>query len=78
MELGEVSPDSDYEGASDSIFTPTKEGKGRKSKKEERENETYKDILSGLQPTIKHLINVRMIRKHSKALQGAHTPPQGK
>jgi hypothetical protein len=53
VESGEVSPDSDYEGASDSIVTPKKAGRGRKSKKEERENETYKDVLSGSQPTIR-------------------------
>jgi hypothetical protein len=78
MEEGEVSSDNDYEGASDTISTPKKIGRGRKSKKEEREKETYKDVLSGSQPTIKQLINVRQTRKHSKALQGAHTPPLGK
>jgi hypothetical protein len=33
MEEGEVSSDSDYEGASDTIVTPKKTGRGRKSKK---------------------------------------------
>jgi hypothetical protein len=72
VEEGEVSSDSDNEGASDTIITPIKTGRGRKSKKEEREKETYKDVLSGLQPTIRQLINVRQTRKHSRAPQGAH------
>jgi hypothetical protein len=75
-ESGEVSTDSDSTDASGSIVTPKKAGRGRKSKKEEREKETYKDVLSGSQPTIKQLINVRMTRKHAKAHKGANTPPQ--
>jgi hypothetical protein len=78
IEEGEVSSESEYEGASDTLITPKKTGRGRKSKKEERDKETYKDILNGSQPTIRQLINVRQTRKHSKALQGAHTSPPGK
>jgi hypothetical protein len=78
VEEGEVSSDSDYEGTSDTIVTPKKIGRGRKSKKEEREKETYKDVLSGSQPTIRQLINVRQTRKHSRVPQGAHTSPPGK
>jgi hypothetical protein len=78
VEEGEVSSDSDSEGASDTIITPIKIGRGRKSKKEEREKETYKDVLSGSQPTIRQLINVRQTRKHSRAPQGAHISPPGK
>ena len=78
MEEGEVSSDNDNEGASDTIATPKKIGRGKQSKMEEREKETQKDVLSGSQPKIRQLINVRQTRKHSKALQGAHTPPQGK
>jgi hypothetical protein len=35
VEKGEVSSDSEREGASDTIINPKKIGKGRKSKKEE-------------------------------------------
>ena len=59
IEEGEVSSDSDYEGASDALATQKKTGRGRKSKKEERDKETYKDVLKGFQPTIRQLINVR-------------------
>jgi hypothetical protein len=52
-EEGEVSSDSDYEGASNTILTPKKTCRGRKSKKEERDQETYRDVLSGSQPTIR-------------------------
>jgi hypothetical protein len=78
VEEGEVSSNSDSEGESDTIITPIKTGRGRKSKKEEREKETYKDVLSGSQSTIRRLINVRQTRKHSKAPQGAHISPPGK
>jgi hypothetical protein len=77
VEEGEVSSDSDNEGASDTIVTPQKIGRGRKSKKEEREKETYKDVLSGSQPTIRQLINVRKTRKNSQVPQGAHTSLPG-
>jgi hypothetical protein len=77
IEEGEVSSDSDYEGASDALVTPKKTGRGRKSKKEERDKETYKDVLKGSQPTIRQLINVRQTRKHSKASQGGQSSPQG-
>jgi hypothetical protein len=75
-EPGEVSTDSDSTDASGSIATPKKAGRGRKSKKEEREKETYKEVLNGSQKTIKQLINVRTTRKQAKAHQGANTPPQ--
>jgi hypothetical protein len=76
VEEGEVSSDSDSEEVSDTIITPIKTDRGRKSKKEEREKETCKDVLSGSQPTIRQLINVSQTRKHSRAPQGAHISPQ--
>jgi hypothetical protein len=76
-EEGEVSSNRDYEGASDALVTLKKTGRGRKSKKEERNKETYKDILKGSQPTIRQLINVKQTRKHSKASHGDHSSPQG-
>ena len=62
-EEGEISSDGDSEGASEAWATPKKPGRGRKSKKAERDQETYKDILKGAQPTIKQLISVRQTRK---------------
>jgi hypothetical protein len=76
-EEGEISSGSDSEGASEAWATPKKPGRGRKSKKAERDQETYKDVLKGAQPTIKQLISVRQTRKLSKASQGGHSPPQG-
>jgi hypothetical protein len=75
-EPGEVSTDSDSTDASGSIATPKKEGRGRKSKKEEREKETYKEVLNGSQKTIKQLINLRKTRKNAKAHKGANPPPR--
>jgi len=40
IEEGEVSLESEYEGASDTLVSPKKAGRGRKSKKEERDKET--------------------------------------
>jgi hypothetical protein len=76
-EDGEISSGNDSEGASEAWDTPKKPGRGRKSKKAERDQETYKDILKGAQPTIKQLIGVRQTRKLTKASQGGHSPPQG-
>jgi hypothetical protein len=78
MKPREVSTDSDSTDASGSIVTPKKAGRGRKSKKEEREKETYKDVLNGSQQTIKQMIIVRTTRKHAKAHKGANTPPPRK
>ena len=72
---GDISSGSDSEGASEAWATPKKPGRGRKFKKEERDQETYKDILKGAQPTIKQLIGVRQTRKLTKASQGGHSPP---
>jgi hypothetical protein len=77
IEEGEVSSNSGYKGASDSLATPKKIGRGKKSKKEERDKETYKNVLKGSQPTFKQLINVRKTRKHSKASQDGQASRQG-
>jgi hypothetical protein len=76
-EEGEISSGSDSEGASEAWATPKKTGRGRKTKKAERDQETYKDVLKGSQPTIKQLISVRQTRKLSKASQGGHSSPHG-
>jgi hypothetical protein len=60
-EEGEVSSERDYEGARNIILTPKKYGRGRKSKKEERDQKTYRDVLSGSQPTIRQLISVILL-----------------
>jgi hypothetical protein len=75
-EEGEISSGNESEGASEAWDTPKKPGRGRKSKKAERDQETYKDVLKGAQPTIKQLIGVRQTRKLTKASQGGHSPPQ--
>ena len=77
IEEGEISSGSDSEGASEAWATPKKIGRGRKTKKIERYQETYKYVLKGSQPTIKQLISVRHTRKQSKASQGGRSSPQG-
>jgi hypothetical protein len=77
IEEGKISIASDSEDASEAWATPKKTGRGRKTKKAERDQETYKDVLKGSQPTIKQLINVRHMRKEAKASQGGHPSPQG-
>jgi len=67
IEEGEISTGSDSEGASEAWATQKKKGRGGKTKKEERDEETYKDVLKGSQPTIKHLISIRHTRKQAKA-----------
>jgi hypothetical protein len=69
IEEGEISTGSDSEGASEAWATPKKTGRGKKTKKAERDQETYKDVLKGSQPTIKQLISVRHTRKQAKASQ---------
>jgi hypothetical protein len=76
IEEGEISSGNETEGTSEAWDTPKRPGRGRKSKKAERDQETYKDVLKGAQPTIKQLIGVRQTRKLTKASQGGHSPPQ--
>jgi hypothetical protein len=75
-EEGEISSGSETEGTSEAWDTPKRTGRGRKSKKAEREKETYKNILKGAQPTLKQIIDVRQTRKQAKASQGGHSPSQ--
>jgi hypothetical protein len=53
VEEGEVSSNCNSEEGSDTDITPKNPSRGRKTKKFEREKETYRDILSGSQPTIR-------------------------
>jgi hypothetical protein len=75
---GEISSRNESEGASEAWDTPKKPRRGKKSKKAERDQETYKDVLKGAHPTIKQMIGVRKTRKLAKASQGGHSPPQSK
>jgi hypothetical protein len=77
VEEGEVFSDSNTEEDSGTDITPKKPNRGRKTKKVEREKETYKDVLNGSQPTIKQLISVRQTRKKSRAPQGGLISPSG-
>jgi hypothetical protein len=77
IEEGEISIGSDSDEANEVWATPKKTGRGRKSKKAERDQEAYKDVLNGSQPTIKQLMTVRHTRKQAKASQGGHPSPQG-
>jgi hypothetical protein len=76
-EEGEISIGSDSDEENEVWVTPKKTGRGRKTKKAERDQETYKDVLNGSQPTIKQLISIRQTRKQAKASQGGHPSPQG-
>jgi hypothetical protein len=53
IEEGEILIGSDSEGTNEAWATPKKIGIGRKTKKKERDQETYKDVLRGSHPTIK-------------------------
>jgi hypothetical protein len=75
IEEGEISSRNETYGMSEAWDTPKRPRRGRKSKKVERDQETYKDVLKGAQPTIKKLIGVRQTRKLTKASEGGHSPP---
>jgi hypothetical protein len=77
IEEGEISIGSESEEANEVWATPKKKGRGRKSKNAERNQEAYKDVLNGLQPTIQQMMIVRQTRKQAKASQGGHPSPQG-
>ena len=65
-----------YEEATDSSHaTPVKTTRGRKSKKKQREEKSYADVLQGSQKTLKSMMNTRS--KIGQASKGA-TPFQSK
>jgi hypothetical protein len=74
IEEGEISSGNETEGTSEAWDTPKRPGRGRKSKKTEREKEMYKNILKGAQPTLKQVIDVRQTRNQAKVSQGCHSP----
>jgi hypothetical protein len=75
IEEGEISIGSDSDEVNEVLVTPKKTGRGRKTKKDESDQETYKDVLNRSQPTIKQLINIRHTQKKAKASQGGHPSP---
>jgi len=52
--------------------------RGRKSAKECRESETYKDKLQGGQSTLEGMINPRKTRQQGKIHKGTMTTNKGK
>ena len=62
-----------YTESDGSQITPIKSARGRKSKKKQREEKTYLDVLQGSQKTLKGMMNTRSERKQSKAPKGATT-----
>ena len=75
--------ESDPKGSSDegatesssSHATPVKNPRGRKSKKKQREEKSYADVLQGSQKTLKSMMNTRS--KIGQASKGA-APSQSK
>jgi hypothetical protein len=76
----ESEEDSDEEESStrSSQITPKKATRGRKSKKKEREEKTYLDVLQGSQKTLKGMVNTRNTRKQGRALKGANASQPSK
>ena len=73
-EEGEFSSGNETEGTSEAWDTPKRPGRGRKSKKEEREKESYKNILKGAHSTLEQAFNGRQTRKQEKVSQGGRPP----
>ena len=69
-ETDEDSEERAYESDSSQV-TPIKSARGRKSKKKQREEKTYLDVLQGSQKTLKGMMNTRSGRKHGTAPKGA-------
>jgi len=63
--------DDEYFDTSGSQITPKKSTRGRKSKKKEREEKTYLDVLQGSQKTLKGMVNTRSTKKQGWAKKGA-------
>ena len=76
IEEGEISIGSESDEANEVWATPKKKGRGRKSKNAERNQEAYKDVLNGSQPTIQKMMTAHNTWKQAKASQGGHPPPK--
>jgi hypothetical protein len=83
VEEEHISLDSDLGGLEDrgtesssSQATPIKPTRGWKSKKKEREEKTYRDVLQGSQQTLKGMINTRSTKKKGSTPKGATPPPR--
>ena len=71
----QVSEDSEEEGEiGDSQTSARRSMRARKSAREKREQETYKDKLQGSQPTLEKLLarTPKMTRNQSQSSKGAH------
>ena len=61
-----------------SQVTPIKTTRGWKSKKKQREEKTYQDVLQGSQKTLKGMMNTRSGHKSNRAPKGASIPQVSK
>jgi hypothetical protein len=75
-EEGELSSGNETEGTSEAWDSPQRPSRGRKSKKAQREDESYKNILKGAQPTLEQVFDVRQTRKQAKVSHGGRPPPK--
>jgi hypothetical protein len=75
VEEGEIQSESETEEANDQRISPKKKGRGRKSKIEERNQETHKAVLDGSQTTLKTAYSGHQTRKQLKASQGGPPNP---
>ena len=76
-ESGGDSEDGGTESGNSQV-TPIKVTLGRKTKKKQREEKTYLDILQGSQKTLKGMINTRSTIKQGQAPKGATTSQASK
>ena len=66
--------DGEATETSNSHRTPKRPSRGRKPKKNKREDKSYRDVVQGSQQTIPEMISTRTTRKQGKALKEATTP----
>ena len=81
ISLGSKSKGDSKDGGTESCnsqVTPVKVTLGRKTKKKQREEKTYLDILQGSQKTLKGMINTRSTIKQGQAPKGATTSQASK
>jgi hypothetical protein len=74
-EAGEIQTESESEEANEQWTSSKKKGRGRKSKIDERIQETHKAVLNGSQPTLKSAYSGHQTRKQLKASQGGPPNP---
>jgi hypothetical protein len=74
-EEGEIQTESESEEANGKWISPKRKARGRKSKIEERNQETHKALLNGSQSTLKSTYSGHQTRKQLKASQGGPSIP---